>query len=173
MSPASCEAVITRFYSAFARRDADTMAACYASDAQFRDPVFTLRGAQIGRMWKMLCTRGADLRIEFANVISLDRASVDNTSDTTGFDAYGSADWRAWYTFSGTGRAVHNVIHAQFRFSGELIVEHIDNFGFWRWSRQALGTPGVLLGWTPLLKAKVRQQAARALDAFESSNSRG
>src|SRR6478672_11208014 len=33
--------LIRRFYSAFAARDADTMAACYAPDARFSDPVFT------------------------------------------------------------------------------------------------------------------------------------
>jgi len=61
---------------------------------------------------------------------------------------------------------VHNIIHAQFRFSGDTIVEHIDNFSFWRWSSQALGPVGLLLGWSPFLKAKVRAQAAQALARF-------
>jgi len=33
--------IITRFYTAFAARDHDTMAHCYAADAHFTDPVFT------------------------------------------------------------------------------------------------------------------------------------
>ena len=33
--------LIQRFYSAFARGDGDTMAACYTPDARFSDPVFT------------------------------------------------------------------------------------------------------------------------------------
>ena len=166
MSAASCQALIQRFYSAFAQRDSATMAACYAARATFRDPVFDLTGADIGKMWHMLCSRGADLRIEFADVIALDRRDVEGTDDTSGYDAYGSANWQAWYTFSSTGRPVHNVIHAQFRCSGDAIVEHIDNFGFWRWSRQALGPIGLLLGWSPLVKAKVRAQAAQALARF-------
>ena len=99
MSAASSEALIQRFYSAFAQRDSATMAACYAPQATFRDPVFTLSGADIGTMWTMLCSRGADLRIEFADVIALERREVDSTDDTTGYDTYGSANWQAWYSF--------------------------------------------------------------------------
>lgn len=41
-----------------------------------------------------------------------------------------------------------------------LIATHRDRFNFWRWARQALGAPGVLLGWSPSLKRKVRNTAA-------------
>jgi ketosteroid isomerase-like protein len=147
--------VIERFYRAFLQRDAATMAACYHANATFTDPVFELRGARVGAMWKMLCARGADLRVEFTNV------AADDSS--------GGADWQAWYTFSATGRAVHNIIHAHFRFADGLVVEHVDEFDFWRWSRQAFGPAGLLLGWTPLLRSKVQREAARALDRFVSS----
>lgn len=154
MNAPSNQALIERFYSAFAQRDAETMSACYHARAHFRDPVFELDGERIGKMWKMLCSRGADLRIEYTNV------HADDTS--------GAADWQAWYSFSATGRAVHNIIHARFRFADGLIVEHIDEFDFWRWSRQALGPAGVLLGWSPLLKKKVRAQALRTLQRYET-----
>lgn len=153
-SAAAHRALIERFYRAFAQRDAATMAACYGPGAHFRDPVFELEGAQIGKMWKMLCARGADLRIDHANV----RADA----------ASGDADWQAWYSFSATGRAVHNIVHARFRFADGLIVEHIDTFDFWRWARQALGAAGLLLGWTPLLRTKVRAQAMQALQRYEN-----
>ena len=56
---------------------------------------------------------------------------------------------------------VHNVIDAAFEFDGNgLIVRHRDRFAFWSWSRQALGAVGWLLGWTPLLRAKVRSNPA-------------
>jgi hypothetical protein len=155
MTAADHHDLITRFDTAFQKRDAATMAACYAPQATFRDPVFTLQGAQVGAMWRMLCARGTDLRIEFANV--------------SAGESVGGADWQAWYAFSATGRQVHNVIHAAFRFADGLIVEHIDTFDFWRWSRQALGPPGVLLGWTPWLHGKVRRDAARALERFMAS----
>jgi hypothetical protein len=45
-----------------------------------------------------------------------------------------------------------------------LIVEHVDRFNFWRWSRQALGLPGLVLGWTPVLRKKVGTTATERLD---------
>lgn len=144
--------LIERLYRALQGRDGAAMAACYAPAATFRDPVFRLGGTHIGSMWTMLCTRGADLRVEFEDV----------AADAEG----GRARWQAWYTFSATGRPVHNVIDARFRFAGGLIIEHIDEFDFWRWSRQALGPAGLLLGWSPLLRAKVRTQAAQALERY-------
>ena len=147
------EALIRRFYEAFARGDGAAMAACYAPDVHFSDPVFTdLRGARGGAMWKMLTGRAADLKVEASDFRADDRA--------------GSAHWEAWYTFSATGRAVHNVIEARFEFRDGLIVRHADTFDFWRWTRMALGLPGVLLGWSPIVQNKVRGQAAKGLDAF-------
>lgn len=144
--------LIETFYQAFQRRDGAAMAACYAPDASFRDPVFELRGADVGRMWRMLCERGKDLRVEFSAV-----QAADNR---------GSADWQAWYSFSKTGRQVHNIIHAEFEFRDGRIAKHVDSFDFWRWSRQALGPAGLLLGWTPLLRNKVRTEALRGLEKF-------
>lgn len=149
-------ALIERFYRALQQRDGAAMAACYRAEATFRDPVFELDGARIGAMWKMLTSRGAGLRVEFGNV------AADATS--------GGADWQAWYTFSATGRPVHNIISAHFRFADGLIAEHVDTFDFWRWSRQALGPVGALLGWSPPIRAKVRGEAARALDRFISAH---
>ena len=54
--PAANAALINRFYEAFARQDGETMAACYAPDAHFHDPVFQdLHGDEVGAMWRMLC----------------------------------------------------------------------------------------------------------------------
>ena len=150
---------ITRFYTAFAQLDADTMATCYAQDATFNDPAFSLRGqCEVAGMWRMLCgaTRAkglADWALEFNNV-----QARDNT---------GTAHWEAHYKFSATGRLVHNTIDAQFTFNPDgLIATHRDTFNFWRWSRQALGAPGLLLGWTPFLRAKVQAQAGANLKKF-------
>lgn len=143
---------IDLFYRAFQRRDGATMASCYTPDATFRDPVFELQGERVGAMWRMLCERGKDLRVEFSDV----RADGDR----------GSAEWQAWYRFSKSGRPVHNVIHAEFRFRDGLICEHVDSFDFWRWSRQALGPAGLLLGWSGWLRNKVGGEAARSLAAF-------
>jgi ketosteroid isomerase-like protein len=145
--------LIERFYTAFQRRDGDAMAACYAPDVKFSDPVFpALVGPRAGAMWKMLCLRARDLSIEFREVQA-------NESE-------GSAHWDARYSFARTGRSVLNRIDARFRFRSGLIIEHSDAFSFWRWSRQALGPAGLLLGWSPVLKNKVRKTAAEGLEEF-------
>ena len=151
-------ATIERFYAAFAKLDADTMAACYASDAQFDDEAFSLRGReQIGGMWAMLCNA---TKAKGRDVWKLEVSAITERS----------AHWDATYRFSATGRMVLNRIDAEFEFDrAGLITRHRDRFDFWRWSRQALGTPGLLLGWSPLLRAKVRAQAAKNLQRFIAS----
>lgn len=145
--------VAGRFYAAFARRDHATMATCYAPAATFADPVFpVLRGERIGLMWRMLCERGTDLRVEWAPP----RESGDDVI----------TDWQAWYTFHATGRPVHNRITASMVVKDGLIVRHCDTFGFHRWAAQALGWTGRFLGWTPLVRGAVRREAARALEKF-------
>ena len=103
-------------------------------------------------MWRMLCERGTDLRIE-ASGIEADSAK-------------GSARWEAWYTFSATGRPVHNIINASFTIRDGLIQSHVDSFDLYRWARQALGFKGLLLGWSSPVQGAIRAQAARALEAF-------
>ena len=80
----------------------------------------------------------------------------------------GRAHWDARYTFSATGRKVLNRIDASFEFRDGLIVRHVDRFPFWTWARQALGAPGLLLGWSGFLRAKVRATAAKNLAAFKA-----
>jgi ketosteroid isomerase-like protein len=145
--------LIERFYRAFDEGDGDTMAACYAPQVRFSDPVFTdLRGSRAGAMWRMLTEGPGDLRVELLE-------------HQVG-EGRGSAHWRAHYTFTDTGRPVVNDIRASFRFKDGLIVEHRDEFSFHRWARQALGPVGLLLGWTPLLRSAVRRKAAALLEEF-------
>ena len=145
--------LVRGFYAAFQRRDHAAMAACYTADATFSDPVFRdLRGPRVGAMWRMLCERATDLRIEASGI----EASGER----------GSARWEAWYTFTATGRPVHNCIEAAFRFRDGRIAQHTDAFDLSAWARQALGIKGLLLGWTPLVQNAIRAQAMRGLDAF-------
>ena len=152
MPPANDE-LLQRFYGAFAARDGVGMEACYAPAVTFSDPVFTdLRGPVAGAMWRMLTGRAKDLEVEL-----LERETEGDV---------GSARWRATYTYSQTGRPVVNDVQASFRFVDGAIAEHVDSFGFHRWARQALGTPGLLLGWTPMLRSTVRRRARKALVEF-------
>jgi hypothetical protein len=131
------------------------MAACYTPDVRFHDPVFgDLQGAEAGDMWRMLTSRAEDLSV---------RLAAHEADEETG-----TANWIATYTFAQTGRKVVNDIQATFRFRDGLIAEHDDAFSFWTWSRQALGPPGLLLGWTPLLRGKVSGQARKGLQEFRA-----
>lgn len=151
MSQANRE-LIEGFYAAFDAHNGDAMAACYAPDAAFSDPVFEdLRGSEPGAMWRMLTARGGDLEIRL----------LEHTAD----DLSGSAHWIATYTFTQTGRPVVNDVQATFRFAEGRIVEHRDDFSFPRWARQALGPIG-LLGWTPIVRSSVQRKARAGLDEF-------
>jgi uncharacterized protein len=145
--------LVKRFYTCFQDRDAAGMASCYSPLAHFSDPVFPdLDAAGVRAMWTMLCERAKDLQIELGQVTVNDRS--------------GSAHWDAWYTFSATGRAVHNRIDARFTFEDGTILEHRDSFDLWAWAGQALGAKGRLLGWTPMVQNAIRRQAAAGLASY-------
>ncbi|MFT5429851.1 MAG: ketosteroid isomerase-like protein [Myxococcota bacterium] len=145
--------LITDFYSAFADQNGQKMSAAYDRDATFSDPVFqNLKGPECGGMWRMLTGQAKDFELTFRDVVA---------DDTTG-----SAHWDARYTFSATGRVVNNSIEAVFEFNDGKIHKHVDTFDLWKWTRMALGVPGVLLGWTPLVQNKVRGQANAQLQKF-------
>jgi ketosteroid isomerase-like protein len=149
--------LIHAFYTAFQNRDAAGMAACYHADVVFSDPVFPrLESARAVAMWQMFCARAekSGLRIEF--------------SDVQADDQTGRAHWEARYTFSQTGRPVHNRIDAAFSFRDGKIFRHTDAFDLWKWAGMALGWRGQLLGWTPFVRAAIRKTAARGLEAFSA-----
>lgn len=145
--------LIQKFYTAFQNHDDEQMAGLYHPSACFSDPVFPeLTGSElIGGMWRMLCNSGADLEITFQDVRADEKT--------------GSAHWEATYTFA-KGQRVHNIIEAKFRFEDGLIVEHHDQFDFWRWSRMALGLPGIFLGWSKFLQHQVQRQAQHRLEKY-------
>lgn len=146
-------ATIRRFYTAFNEHDGDAMAALYAPGVRFEDPAFgELHGSEAGDMWRMLTQRATTLSVELAE--------HDDTS----------ARWIARYEFAQTGRNVVNDVRASFTFDGDLITEHEDRFSFHAWARQALGPPGLLLGWTPILQASVRRKARAQLEAFRAGS---
>jgi ketosteroid isomerase-like protein len=154
MSAADNQATIERFYEAFGQCNGAAMTACYAPDAHFRDPAFgDLEGDEIGAMWRMLTGRATDLEIELH-----EHEAGEET---------GSAHWIARYTFS-TGRPVVNDIQASFRFAGDgRIVDHVDEFDFRSWAKQALGPSGHLVALLPPLRSKARAKALEQLAAYK------
>jgi ketosteroid isomerase-like protein len=142
--------IAEEFYEAFAARDAKAMGALYADDSEFEDPVFGRLDARKARfMWRLLLGRATDLAVTY---------EIQATDETTARVA-----WTAEYTFSQSGRPVVNRVIGTLTCRDGLIVDHRDVFSFWRWSRQALGLPGLLLGWTPFLRAKVSARARQSI----------
>lgn len=130
----------------------------YHSSAEFNDPVFEhLSSAEVKAMWQMLIIYAKDLHISCSHI------SAD--------DSTGKCQWGAVYTFTTTGRKVHNIIFATFEFRERKIIKHTDKFDFWRWSKMALGTTGLLLGWSPLIINKVRTTARKRLVKFMNQSS--
>lgn len=149
--------LLESFYQSFQKLEPQGMVKCYHPDAEFSDPVFpNLKGHQPGAMWTMLCQRAQDFELTFSHV---------HADDHTG-----TVQWEAKYVFSTTGRPIHNKIQAKFEFKDGKIIKHIDHFDFWKWSRMALGAPGTLLGWSPLIKNKVRNMASGNLEKFIEAN---
>ena len=111
-------------------------------------------------MWHMLCAsqKGKDFIVKYSNIKY--------------HKLKGSAQWEAFYTFSKTGRRVHNIIYAEFEFEDGKIIHHRDQFDLYLWSKQALGFKGYLLGWTSFFKQKLHAQTNRLLSKFEHNMNR-
>ncbi|MFY9311215.1 MAG: nuclear transport factor 2 family protein [Bacteroidia bacterium] len=151
----SNQQLITKFYSSFQKKDYKGMQECYADTATFSDEVFVnLNSEQVKAMWEMLCIRGTDLVLDFKNVTAKGNQA--------------GAEWEAHYTFSASKRKVVNRIKASFIIENGKIVKHTDVFDFYKWSKQALGFPGALLGWTGFFKNTVRKGAMKSLNDFMS-----
>lgn len=154
----SNERLIQKFYTCFQKRDHASMAECYHQDIEFSDMVFTnLKGAKAKAMWRMLCEKGKDLEITVSDIEADDNA--------------GKAHWEAIYTFSQTGKKVHNKIDAVFQFENGKIIKHKDSFNLWKWASMALGLKGLLLGWAPPVQTAIQKEAGKSLDVFITKNS--
>jgi hypothetical protein len=151
------EKILVKFYTAFANADPATMCECYSPNIQFRDPIFgLLKGNDVCQMWKML--------------IEKSKGNIKIESSAIKADEYlGSAQWNANYNFSRTNREVLNVIQAEFQFKDGLITKHTDDFDIWKWSKQAFGTIGYLLGWTGFFQKKIQQNALLSLKKYKES----
>ncbi len=146
--------VAQRFYDAFTVRDHYTMGLLYAEHATFSDPVFPLLNAKGTRlMWQMLLSRAEDDFSIEADVLEDSASRI-------------RVNWVAQYTFSATRRLVTNHVQTEMQLVAGKIVRQQDTFSLWRWSAQALGAKGALLGWTPIVRNKIRAQASAALRDF-------
>ena len=146
--------LIRKFYDAFAAGDKKIMIDCYHNDIVFEDPGFgVLRGTRANAMWEMLLDRSNE-------------GTIITYSDVQADEKNGSANWVAQYTYGPKNRKVVNRISATFEFKDGLIIKHTDVFNLWKWSSQALGLPGYLLGWSPFMKNKMHSMTDKMLTAY-------
>jgi len=149
------QSTIETFYTAFNNLDADGMLTCYHDDIVFEDPAFgILEGSRAKTMWKMLCEsqNGKNFNVVASNI----KANENK----------GSAHWEAFYTFSKTGRKVHNKIDAKFEFKDGLILTHKDDFNLHKWATQAMGITGFFFGGMHFFKIKLQKQTNYLLDKY-------
>ncbi len=141
--------IAERFYDAFSVADHHSMGLMYAPTATFSDPVFPmLSGPEAGLMWEMLLTRSKDFSVSY------------NVRED---ESHAEVVWVARYRFGPKSRPVENRVRTEMTFQAGRIVRQVDRFNFWNWSRQALGAPGLLMGWTPLVQKKVQRDAQQQL----------
>lgn len=141
--------IITQFYTAFQKLDAEKMVSFYHDDIEFTDPAFgALHGDDAKNMWRMICSRAKDFSLEYNQVTET------------------SAYWEPTYTFSATGNTVINKIDATFEFKDGKISKHTDVFDLHKWASQAMGLKGKLLGGTTFFKKKLNKQTKQFLASY-------
>jgi ketosteroid isomerase-like protein len=148
------QTLIENFYTAFANGNVAEMNACYHENVTFEDPAFgELKGKKAKAMWEMLLSRSdTKPNIQFSNVTANDKT--------------GSANWIAEYEYGKQKRKVINHITAKFEFLDGKIIRHKDSFDVWKWSQQALGISGYLLGWSGFMQKKIQATTNGLLGKF-------
>jgi len=151
--------VIEEFYVAFSNLEAENMVKYYHPNIVFEDPAFgVLKGERAKNMWRMLCQsqKNKDFVVKY--------------NDITFDGRIGHAKWEALYTFSQTGKKVHNKITAKFEFEDGLIIKHTDTFNIHAWAKQAMGFKGLLLGKTSFFKSKLQKTTNNLLNKYINKN---
>lgn len=150
------KATIESFYTAFAKSDAAGMTQQYADDVIFEDPAFgQLKGQDAKDMWHLLMGRSqGGMKLTFDNV-----SATANTA---------TAQWKAVYPYGPQKRIVTNLVTAQFELKDGKITKHTDDFDLWKWSSQALGVAGKLLGWSSFMRNKIQEQTGKLLKDYQA-----
>ena len=148
--------VIKKFYSSFSEGNSNGMIECYHENVFFQDPAFgILKGDRAKKMWEMLLSqKNTDIKITFDH--------VTDSGDS------GKVNWVAEYSYGKKRRKVINHVSANFKFQDGKIIEHIDTFDLWKWTKQAMGPVGYLLGWSSFMKNKIQKTTNSKLNKYIS-----
>ncbi|QNJ99169.1 nuclear transport factor 2 family protein [Constantimarinum furrinae] len=150
--------IIEKFYEAFTELDAERMIEYYHDEVTFQDPAFgILKGEAAKNMWRMLCEsqKGKDFKVVTSTIEVAEKSA--------------KAHWEAYYTFGKHKRKIHNIITANFEFKDGKIINHIDRFNLYKWSRQAMGAKGYLVGWTTFFRKKLQKRTNLKLSEFSKN----
>ncbi|MFK7950487.1 MAG: nuclear transport factor 2 family protein [Saprospiraceae bacterium] len=144
--------LIQVFFTAFANKDLDTMLDCYHKNVIYDDVGFGKQeGEKAKKVWRFL-------------IQNVDKNAIITFSNIQISASTGQANWTTKYTFG--KRKITNQITATFRFQDGKIIYHKDDYSLWKWSQQAFGLIGFLIGWLPLFRWLIRWQMQRNLQRF-------
>jgi len=148
--------LITKFYQSFVDGDVEGMIRCYHDEIVFQDPAFgTLKGEMAKNMWRMLLSRRSEsTKITFSD--------VQETAEG------GTAHWIASYVYGPKNRKVVNHVYAHIAIADGKMIVHTDTFDMWKWTQQALGLSGYLLGWSSFLKGKIQYKLNAMLTKYSN-----
>ncbi|KAG8804898.1 hypothetical protein FRC17_005845 [Serendipita sp. 399] len=157
MSANSGEQLVERYLAAYKAYDLAAMDACTDPEFTFSDPAFpSLNSKQAKGMFSM-----------FVNNREKNKMELEYKDIKKGLnDLTYTATYTVRYIFN--GRPVTNVIDTTLTISPQsnLLLSQVDTFPFHAWARQALGLPGLLLGWTGFLQSQVQNNAAQTLEKY-------
>ncbi len=144
--------LLLTFFTAFAKKDLDAMLDCYHKNVVYDDVSFGKQQQEKAKaVWRFLIKNvGEKAVITFSNI---------QTSATSG-----QANGTITYYFG--KRKITNEITATFHFQDGKIIYHKDEYNLWKWSQQAFGFVGYLIGWSLAFRWLIRWQMQRSLQAF-------
>lgn len=139
-----------QFFTYLAARDLAGMQALYHPDVYYSNPLFELRGAQVGAIWRMCWSYLPDLRV------------VCNDNEIRGSSVY----WQASYTYPPTSRYVHHHLTADLTIVDSTITRHRDRFNLHEWAHNAYGPVGGMLGGSRVFKRWIAARARARIAPF-------
>ena len=142
--------IAIKFYDAFSVANIDVLKQLYDKKLIFNDNIFVnLDYNETISMWSSLLVGNKNMSIKY---------EIKKYSEK-----YVEVEWIADYLFTSTNRNVKNIILAKMEIDQGKIINHTDNFDFYKWSQMAFGITGVLIGWTSFFKNKVRTETYNKL----------
>ena len=143
--------ILTKFYTSFSEGNSAGMISCYHENVVFDDPAFgKLKGERAIAMWQMLLSKKVESELNISFKIMNEN----------------QVEWIANYKYGPKKAPITNKVIGTFEFKDGLILKHSDNFSMWKWSQQALGLSGYLLGWSSLVKNKVQATTNKLLKKY-------